>query len=100
MPAYVYKNGTVSNKTIFESINEEILMINIDCSYCNDKLSLLSNISTTIVNDKFYLICQTNHLNLYSIQSQSSGLDYRMPGIFFYLEVPQVFICGKNWGNG
>ena len=75
-------------------------MIKIDCSYYNDKLSLLSNISSTIVSDKFYLICQTNHLSLYSIQSQSSGLDYKMAGIFFYLEAPQVFICGKNWGNG
>jgi hypothetical protein len=23
-----------------------------------------------------------------------------MAGIFFYLEAPQVFICGKNWANG
>jgi len=36
-PVYVYKNGTVSNKTIFERINEVIPMINIDCSYYNDK---------------------------------------------------------------
>ena len=99
-PVYVYKNGTVSNKTRYERINEVLPMIKIDCSYYNDKLSLLSNISSTIVSDKFYLVCQTNHLSLYSIQSQSSGLDYKMAGIFFYLEAPQVFICGKNWGNG
>ena len=99
-PVYVYKNGSVSNKTRYERINEVLPMIKIDCSYYNDKLSLLSNISSTIVSDNFYLICQTNHLSLYTIQSENSGLDYKMAGIFFYLEAPQVFICGKNWSNG
>ena len=99
-PVYVYKNGTVSNKSRYERINEVLPMIKINCSYYNNKLTLVANITETIVSDKFYLICRTNHLSFYSVQSESSGLDYKMDGIFFYIKAPQVFICGKNWGNG
>ena len=75
-------------------------MIKINCSYYNDKLVLLNNISNTIVSEKFYLVCQTNHLSLYTIQAENSGFDYKTAGIFFYLGAPQVFICGANWSNG
>jgi len=99
-PVYVYKNGTVSDKSRYERINEVLPMIKINCSYYNNRLTLLANITNTIVSDKFYLICRTNHLSFYSVQSESSGLDYKMDGMFFYIKAPQVFICGKNWGNG
>ena len=99
-PVYVHKNGSVSRKSRYERINEVLPMIKINCSYYNNKLTLSSNISNTIVSEKFYLICQTNHLSFYTIQSESSGLDYKLAGIFFYLGAPQVFICGSNWSNG
>ena len=99
-PVFVHQNGSVSNKSRYERINEVLPMIKINCNYYNDKLNLVSNISDTIVSDKFYLICQTNHLSFYTMQSESSGLDYELAGIFFYLEAPQVFKCGSNWSNG
>ena len=71
-------------------------MIKINCSYYNDILSLSSNISNTIVSEKFYLICQTNHLSLYTIQSTNRGLDYKMAGIFFYLTASPLFINSKE----
>ena len=99
-PVFVHKNGSVSNKSRYERINEVLPMLKINCSYYSDKLKLLSNISETVVSETFYLICQTHHLSLYTIQSEKSGFDYKLAWIFFYIEAPQVFICGSNWGNG
>ena len=99
-PVYVDKKGKVSKKSRYQRINEVLPMIKINCSYYNDKLALSSNISNTIVSDKYYLICRTNHLSFYTIQSEKSGYKYKEAGIFFYLGAPQVLICGENWTNG
>ena len=99
-PVYVNKEGVVSRKSRYDRINEVLPMINLECSYYNGKQGLASNITTTLVSDNFYLVCQTHHLSFYTMQSQSSKLDYKKAGKFFYLGAPQVFICGDNWGNG
>ena len=99
-PVYVFKNGSICRKSRYERINEVLPMINLVCSYYNSKQGLTSNISSTLVSDNYYLVCQTHHLSFYTIQSQTSKLDYKKAGKFFYLSAPRVFICGDNWGNG
>ena len=99
-PVYVNKDGTVSRKSRYDRINEVLPMINLECNYYNSKLGLVSKITSTSVSDNFYLVCQTHHLSFYTIQSQSSKLEYTKAGKFFYLGAPRVFLCGDNWGNG
>ena len=99
-PVYVNKDGSISKKSRYDRINEVLPMINLECSYYNNELGLIGNISKTSVSDNFYLVCQTHHLSFYTIQSQSSKLEYKKAGKFFYLGAPRVFICGDNWGNG
>ena len=99
-PVFVNKDGSISKKSRYDRINEVLPMINLECSYYNGKLGLTSNITTTLVSNNFYLVCQTHHLSFYTIQSQSSKLEYKKAGKFFYLGAPRVFICGDNWGNG
>ena len=99
-PVYVFKDGSICKKSRYERINEVLPMIKIECSYYESKLGLTSNLSSTLVSDNYYLICQTHHLSFYTIQSQSSKLEYKKANKFFYLAAPRVFICGDNWGNG
>ena len=99
-PVYVNKDGSINKKSRYDRINEVLPMINLECSYYNNKLGLASKITSTSVSDNFYLICQTHHLSFYTIQSQSSKFEYTKAGKFFYLDAPRVFLCGDNWGNG
>ena len=99
-PVYVNKDGSILKKSRYDRINEVLPMIHLECSYYNNKLGLSSNISSTLVSDNFYLVCQTHHLSFYTIQSISSKYEYKKAGKFFYLGAPRVFICGSNWGNG
>ena len=66
-PVYVNKDGSINKKSRYDRINEVLPMINLECSYYNNKLGLASKITSTSVSDNFYLICQTHHLSFYTM---------------------------------
>ena len=99
-PVYVSDDGCISKKSRYDRINEVLPMINIECNYYNSKQDLARRITSTSVSDNFYLVCETNHLSFYTIQSQTSKSTYKEANNFFYFKAPRVFKCSDNWGNG
>jgi hypothetical protein len=97
-PRYVYKNGSISNFTQEERINLYHRFYNYTCDYLDLTTGEFTQTGLTYFNyTNNYIACNTTHLSTFGVSLIDNPPTYLSDGRFYYLKVPQIFLCGCNY---